>query len=80
MSQAKEWQENAGELRGQMIDVIEAFSRDNPNVPAQIVMAALGELLIQFSVSQTGPANTMHLLEHLRDAVVTFGGKIAPQH
>ena len=80
MSQAQEWQEKARELRIQMIDAMEAFSSDNPDIPAQIVMAALGELLIQFSVAQTGQANTMHLLEHLREAVVRFGGKIAPQH
>lgn len=80
MTEAQEWQEKAGELRVQMIDAMEAFSRDNPGIPAQIVMAALGELLIQFSVSQTGPAHTMRLLEHLREAVVKFSGKIAPQH
>ena len=80
MSQAIAWQKKAEELRGLMIDVMEKFSRSNPDVPAQIVMAALGELLIQFSVSQAGPENTMRLLDHLKEAVEKFGGKIAPQH
>ncbi len=80
MSQAKLWQKKTGELRGHMIDVMEEFGRSNQDIPAQIVMAALGELLVQFSVSQAGTANTLHLLEHLREAVEKFGGQIVPEH
>lgn len=80
MSQGMEWQMKAGELREKMIAVMEEYSRTNPNIPAQVVMAALGELLIQFSVSQAGKANTMRLLSHLGEAVNKFGDQISPHH
>lgn len=58
--------DKATELRNQMIDV-------NPVIPAQVLMAALGGLLIQFSVGQVGPGMTSKFLDDLKEAVRKFG-------
>jgi hypothetical protein len=43
--------DKATALRNQMVDVMERFTNENPGIPAQVLMAGLGELVVQFSVS-----------------------------
>ena len=62
----------ATEFRNQMIDVMEHFGNENPGIPAQVLMAALGELLIQFSVDHVGPNITSKFLDDLKEAVRKF--------
>ncbi len=65
--------DKANELRNQMIDVMERFGNENPGIPAQVLMAGLGELLIQFSVGHVGPGMTAKFLDDLKEAVQKFG-------
>lgn len=62
----------ATELRIQLIDVMEHFGEKNLDIPAQVLMAALGELLIQFSVDHFGPNITSEFLDDLKEAVRKF--------
>ena len=64
-----ELQKVAGVLRSQMVDVITHVLAVHQDLPAQLVMISLGELLIQFSVSHVGKERTLHLLTSLQDAV-----------
>lgn len=80
MMTAQELQEKVGTLRTELIDVVEQFADENDGIPAQAVMAGLGELLIQFSVSQAGKAHTLHLLSCLVEVVEMFGDNISPHH
>lgn len=68
------------QLNERLIEVMIKFGEENPQIPAQILMAGLGQLLIQFSISQAGEAHTLLLIEELKGAVLRFGGRIAPQH
>ena len=61
--------DKATELENQMVDVMERFANENPGIPAQILMAGLGQLVVQFSVSQVGPDMTIRFLDDLREAV-----------
>ena len=61
--------DKATELQNQMVDVMERFANKNPGIPAQILMAGLGQLVVQFSVSQVGPDMTIRFLDDLREAV-----------
>lgn len=61
------------QLRTELIDVLMGFGARNPALPAQALMAGLGELLIQFSVSQVGPVMTDKFLDDLKEAVKHFG-------
>ncbi|WP_431481525.1 hypothetical protein [Pseudomonas thivervalensis] len=61
--------DKATELQNQMVDVMERFANENPGLPAQILMAGLGQLVVQFSVSQVGPDMTIRFLDDLREAV-----------
>lgn len=61
--------DKATELQNQMFDVMERFANENPGIPAQILMAGLGQLVVQFSVSQVGPDMTIRFLNDLREAV-----------
>ncbi|WP_041931278.1 hypothetical protein [Pseudomonas brassicacearum] len=61
--------DKATELENQMVDVMERFANENPGIPAQILMAGLGQLIVQFSVSQVGPDMTIRFLDDLREAV-----------
>lgn len=63
----------ATELRNRLIDVMERFGSENPGIPVQVVMAGVGELLIQFSVTQVGPGMTHKFLDDLKEAVHLFG-------
>lgn len=65
--------DKATALRNQMVDVMEHFANENPGIPAQVLMAGLGELVVQFSVSQVGPAMTIRYLDDLREAVQRMG-------
>lgn len=65
--------DKATELRNQLIDVMERFGSENPGIPAQVLMAGLGELLIQFSVGHVGPGMTSKFLDDLKEAVRMFG-------
>lgn len=56
-----------------MVDVMERFANENPGILAQVLMAGLGELVVQFSVSQVGPGMTIRLLDDLREAVQRLG-------
>jgi hypothetical protein len=38
-------------LRDKLVDVVVPFAEANPNLPAQAIVAGLGELLIQISVA-----------------------------
>lgn len=64
--------DKATALRNQMVDVMERFANENPSIPAQVLMAGLGELVVQFSVSQVGPVMTIRYLD-LREAVQSMG-------
>ncbi|UZE05829.1 hypothetical protein [Pseudomonas corrugata] len=65
--------DKATALRNQMVDVMERFANENPGIPAQVLMAGLGELVVQFSVSQVGPVMTIRYLDDLREAVQSMG-------
>ncbi|KHK65301.1 hypothetical protein HU755_24010 [Pseudomonas sp. SWRI111] len=65
--------DKATALRNQMVDVMERFANENPGIPAQVLMAGLGELVVQFSVSQVGPGMTIRFLDDLREAVQRLG-------
>ncbi|WP_207284163.1 hypothetical protein [Pseudomonas sp. FW300-N2F2] len=65
--------DKATELQNQMVDVMERFANENPGIPAQILMAGLGQLVVQFSVSQVGPDMTIRFLDDLREAVRRVG-------
>ncbi|MFJ3318969.1 hypothetical protein ACIPLR_26835 [Herbaspirillum huttiense] len=80
MSLEESYQIKATELRIQLIETLEKFSKQHPDIPAQVVMASMGELLIHFSITQVGQAHTLHLISHLTDAVKNFSHKLAPQH
>ncbi len=80
MKTAEELQHVAGLLRSQCLDTITSFACNHPDIPAQAVMISLGELLIQFSVSQVGKAHTLHLLTSLQEAVHHFNDQIVSQH
>lgn len=80
MATTEELRESVGILRSNCLHTITDFVDNHPNIPAQAVMIGLGELLIQFSVSQVGKAHTLHLLAALRDAVHNFAEQIATQH
>jgi hypothetical protein len=77
---AQELQGKAQELNDRLIDVMIAFGEENPEIPAQVLMAGLGQLLVHFSLSQTGEAHTLRLIDELRTAAIKFSGSIAPQH
>lgn len=70
---ALEMRDKVSKLRSELIDVMERFGMENPEIPAQVLMAGLGELLIQFSVGQVGPGMTSNFLDDLKEAVQTFG-------
>lgn len=80
MASVEDLKDKVNQLTDQLADVMIKFGETNPDIPAQILMGGLGQLLIQFSVSQAGEAHTLLLLEHLKEAVHKFGGRIAPQH
>lgn len=61
--------DKATELQNQMVDVMKRFANENPGIPAQILMAGLGQLVVQFSVSHVGPDMTIRFLDDLREAV-----------
>lgn len=65
--------DKATELQNQMVDVMERFANENPGIPAQILMAGLGQLVVQLSVSQVGPDMTIRFLDDLREAVQRMG-------
>ncbi|MFZ2998853.1 MAG: hypothetical protein WA071_00765 [Undibacterium umbellatum] len=80
MHSVQELQQGAIMLRTRCLDTVTQFASDNPGIPAQAVAIGLGELLIQFSVSQLGQEHTHHLLSSLQEAVLLFGDKIMEPH
>jgi len=64
-----ELQAKVSELRKGLFEAIDEFILRNPQIPAQIIMAGLGELFVQFSVGQVGPQITDQLLDQLKAAV-----------
>ncbi|MVW78078.1 hypothetical protein [Bordetella sp. 02P26C-1] len=72
----KTYREKVQHLRGILIEDLIQFSNKNPGIPAQILMAGLGELLIQYSVDQVGVPKTQTFLDHLKEAVERFGAEI----
>lgn len=80
MKKAEELQQVAGMLRSQCLDTITKFVCKHPDIPAHAVMISLGELLIQFSVSQVGKVHTLHLLTSLQEAVHHFNDRIVSQY
>ena len=80
MNSAQELQHGAIMVRTQCLETVTQFASDNPGIPAQAVAIGLGELLIQFSVSQLGQEHTHHLLSSLQEAVLLFGDKIMEPH
>lgn len=65
--------DKATALRNQMVDVMERFANENPGIPAQVLMAGLGELVVQFSVSQVGSRMTIRFQDDMREAVQRLG-------
>lgn len=61
------------ELRDELLDVVIAHGEKHPQIPAQALMAGLGELLLQVSVGQVGPGMTLKFLDDLKQAVQRFG-------
>lgn len=80
MHSVQELQQGAIMVRTQCLDTVTQFASDNPGISAQAVAIGLGELLIQFSVSQLGQEHTHHLLSSLQEAVTLFGDKIMEPH
>lgn len=72
MQTAAQMREKVTELRANLIDEVTHFVQANPGMPAQAIMAGLGELLIQFSVGQVGPQMTDKFLDELKEAVRHF--------
>lgn len=72
--------EKTTELRNRLINVLEPFSKENADLPAQVIVGAVGELLIQYSVAQSGTHNTLEFLGHLRDAVNSFSESVKAKH
>jgi hypothetical protein len=62
---ATDLRNKAHELRHDVGLLIERFAIANPTLPAQVLMAGLGEALLVFSVSQVGPGMTRELLRSL---------------
>ncbi len=58
--------EKSRELGERLKSVLLDFCEENNTLPAQVVMASLGELLLQFSDSQVGPAMTNEFLIKLQ--------------
>ena len=56
-------------LRDELLDVLIAHGEKNPKIPAQALIAGLGELLIQVSVGQIGPSMTLKLLDDLKQVI-----------
>jgi hypothetical protein len=77
MNQVEQWQKETATLVSQLIDTLADFGESNPDIPAQVMMGALGELLVNFSVTQAGTENTIRLLVHLKEAVELHGQNIA---
>lgn len=80
MNSVQELQLGAIMVRTQCLDTVIQFASNNPGIPAQAVAIGLGELLIQFSVSQLGQEHTHHLLSSLQEAVHLFGDQIVEPH
>jgi len=80
MHSIQELQHGAIMLRTQCLETVTKFASNNPGIPAQAVAIGLGELLIQFSVSQLGQEHTHHLLSSLQEAVLLFGDQIIEPH
>jgi len=74
------YQQKATEFRGQLIDVLEKFLEKNPDIPAQVLMGSIGELLIKFSMSQAGKAHTLRLISYLAEAVEHFEDTLSSRH
>jgi hypothetical protein len=58
--------EKSRELSEKFKVVLLDFCQRNSTLPAQLVMASIGELLIQFSTAHVGPAMTNEFLKHLQ--------------
>lgn len=69
---AAEVQAKVQDLREKLIEVVIPFAEANQNLPAQAIMAGMGELLIQLSVPQVGPQLTIKFLGELQEAVQRF--------
>lgn len=67
-----ELQTSVQHLRDELLDVLTAYGEKNPHIPAQALMAGIGELLIQVSVGQVGPGMTLKFLDDLKQAVQHF--------
>lgn len=72
---ASDLRDKAHELRHDVGLAIERFAVANPDLPAQVLMAAVGEALLLLSVSQVGPKMTSEFLQHLDELVTTAGPK-----
>lgn len=66
---ADEFRAKATELRHELDTVLERFVIANSELPAQVVMAGLGEMMVQFALSQVGPQMTREFLDQLKEAV-----------
>ena len=73
----KSFQEKADELRDDLINAMGDFSEVNPDAPAQVYTAALGETFVQFALSHSGPEKTLYLIDHMREAVNNLAVKTA---
>ena len=73
---ADEVQAKVQTLRDKLVEVVLPFAEENPELPAQAIMAGLGELLIQLSVPQVGPQMTVKFLGDLQEAVRRFSPSV----
>lgn len=72
---ASDLRDKAHELRHDVGLVIERFAVANPDLPAQVLMAGVGEALLLLAVSQVGPRMTSEFLQHLNELVGSAGPK-----
>ena len=56
-------------LRNLFLDVLLSYGQSHPDVPAQLVLAALGETFINLGVSQLGIHWTKGLCDELKKSV-----------
>lgn len=82
MSTLEIYEQKASELSNQIIETIEKFAKTNSDLhlPPQIIMSALAELLIQYSIGHVGITETLHLISHLKKSITMSADKRSPQH
>jgi len=68
------------ELRSRILFVVEEFAQAHPGAPVQMVLASIGEVLLQLALTHLGPKSTLQFIEHLWEAAGRFGEQMAVEH